>query len=427
MGVKYFSMFSGVGGFEYGIQRAFDNRPDIRNGAKDLPDDSTNTQESQVRAECVGYSEIDKYAIETYEHNWKGHINYGDATKINERELPDFDLLVGGFPCQAFSVAGKRLGFNETRGTLFFDIARILSHKRPRHLVLENVKGLLSHDSGKTFQTIVGVLTDLGYVVEWQVLNAKDFGVPQNRERVFIVGHLGTCENLVFPIQYKYDKTYNESMYWLSDELSAHTRQLLLRSEKEKQQGLSATQMQDLLTRVEQEVQQGKSVEVEREPEEVRQKPKGDIQKVEELGAFLESVNDTGTVRGVVCQPTEELLLLWHSGERPKTNTRRLQQQDISANGGQNGLIEKLRTNQHLSLLLAVQPYQGKLFFSIGDGRDWQFIYKQEVEELCKPTLSSILETDVDDKYFLSQDIANRLLQSQGTLAKKIGHADTNK
>lgn len=131
----------------------------------------------------------------------KGHTNYGDATTINERQLPDFDLLVGGFPCQAFSVAGKRHGFNDTRGTLFFDIARILKHKRPRHLVLENVKGLLSHDSGKTFQTILGVLTDLGYDVEWQVLNAKDFGVPQNRERVFIVGHLGgECARQVFPI-----------------------------------------------------------------------------------------------------------------------------------------------------------------------------------------------------------------------------------
>lgn len=166
-------MFSGIGGFELGIGD---------------------------RGKCVGYSEIDKYAIKTYEEHFD-HDNYGDATKINPRELPDFDLLVGGFPCQAFSVAGKRLGFNDTRGTLFFDIARILAEKRPRHLVLENVKGLLSHDSGKTFQTIVGVLTDLGYFVEWQVLNSKDFGVPQNRERVFIVGHLGgEPRRKVFPL-----------------------------------------------------------------------------------------------------------------------------------------------------------------------------------------------------------------------------------
>lgn len=200
--MKYFSMFSGVGGFELGIQRAFDNQHQGR-GDKVLQQEQPDTpsQPIQRTATCIGYSEIDKYAIETYEHNWKGHKNYGDATLINERELPDFNLLVGGFPCQAFSVAGKRAGFNDTRGTLFFDIARILKEKRPRHLVLENVKGLLSHDQGKTFQTILGVLTDLGYRVEWQVLNSKDFGVPQNRERVFIVGHLGNeCGRKVFPI-----------------------------------------------------------------------------------------------------------------------------------------------------------------------------------------------------------------------------------
>jgi|TARA_R100000093_G_scaffold68009_1_gene39492 DNA (cytosine-5)-methyltransferase 1 len=171
--MKYFSMFSGIGGFEKAI------------GDK---------------AKCIGYSEIDKYAIQIYEQHFN-HKNYGDATAINPCELPDFDLLVGGFPCQAFSVAGKRKGFDDTRGTLFFDIARICAEKRPRYLVLENVKGLLSHDSGKTFQTILGVLADLGYGVEWQVLNSKDFGVPQNRERVYIVGCLaGERWRQVFPI-----------------------------------------------------------------------------------------------------------------------------------------------------------------------------------------------------------------------------------
>lgn len=169
--LRYFSMFSGVGGFELGIG--------------DL-------------GECVGYSEIDKYAIMTYERHFK-HDNYGDATRIDEQQLPDFDLLVGGFPCQAFSVAGQRKGFDDTRGTLFFDIARILKHKRSKHLVLENVKGLLSHDSGKTFQTILGVLADLGYGVEWQVLNGKRW-IPQNRERVIIIGHLrAECGRKVLP------------------------------------------------------------------------------------------------------------------------------------------------------------------------------------------------------------------------------------
>lgn len=183
-------MFSGIGGFELGIQKALQPVRDT------------------IQAECIGYSEIDKYAIKVYERNFNGHKNYGDATAINPDGLPDFDLLVGGFPCQAFSVAGKRRGFDETRGTLFFDIARILKHKRPRHLVLENVKGLLSHDSGKTFQTILGVLADLGYRIEWQVLNSKDFGVPQNRERIYIVGHLGgDCGREVFPIRNTYQST----------------------------------------------------------------------------------------------------------------------------------------------------------------------------------------------------------------------------
>lgn len=191
--MKYFSMFSGIGGFELGIQKV---------GTK--PQNSTDTESGTPQHSfsplCVGYSEIDKYAIKVYERHFE-HRNYGNATTINATELPDFDLLVGGFPCQAFSIAGKRKGFDDTRGTLFFDIARILAEKRPRHLVLENVKGLLSHDSGKTFQTILGVLSDLGYRVEWQVLNSKDFGVPQNRERIYFIGHLrGECTGEVLPI-----------------------------------------------------------------------------------------------------------------------------------------------------------------------------------------------------------------------------------
>ena len=118
----------------------------------------------------------------------------GDVTEIRTSSLPDFDLLVGGFPCQAFSIAGKRRGFDDTRGTLFFEIARILQDKRPRYLLLENVKGLLSHDKGKTFQTILRVLSEMGYDVKWEILNSKNHGVPQNRERVYIKGYLrGEC------------------------------------------------------------------------------------------------------------------------------------------------------------------------------------------------------------------------------------------
>ena len=201
--MKFLSLFSGIGGFEKGIQQAYERlynlRPNELESGK-RPKELHNTSYKLQQWECVGYSEIDKYAVQVYDKQFK-HKNYGDITTINPKQLEDFDCLVGGFPCQSFSIAGKRKGFDDTRGTLFFDIARILAEKRPRLLVLENVKGLLSHDSGKTFSTIIGVLTDLGYFIEWQVLNSKNFGVPQNRERVFIVGHLGgERRRKVFPI-----------------------------------------------------------------------------------------------------------------------------------------------------------------------------------------------------------------------------------
>jgi len=226
--IKYFSAFTGIGGFELGIEQAYVemlNRN--QNGAgKENPEKNAQTGkglESEARKiivhsprragklfdrinderapACVGYSEIDKYAIQVYEKHFN-HKNYGDITKINAEELPDFDLFVGGFPCQAFSIAGLRRGFDDTRGTLFFDIARILQKKQPRLLLLENVKGLLSHNGGRTFKTIIATLTELGYDLQWQVLNSKNFGVPQNRERVFIVGNLrGTPRPEVFPVR----------------------------------------------------------------------------------------------------------------------------------------------------------------------------------------------------------------------------------
>ncbi len=197
--MRIFSTFTGIGGFEIGIQNAFNNLPDIRNRSEVLHGNSADTSEQPLRV--VGYSEIDKYAIKVYERNFQNVRNFGDITKINAKELPDFDCLVGGFPCQAFSIAGKRRGFDDTRGTLFFDLARILREKQPRYFVFENVKGLLSHDQGNTFRTIITTIDELGYDCQWSVLNSKNFGVPQNRERVYIVGHLrGTPRPQVFPI-----------------------------------------------------------------------------------------------------------------------------------------------------------------------------------------------------------------------------------
>ncbi len=178
--LRVFSTFTGIGGFEVGIHNAAQDSVDV---------------------ELVGYSEIDKYAVSVFNKHFKGVKNYGDITKIKAENLPDFDCLVGGFPCQAFSIAGKRAGFSDTRGTLFFDLARILQAKQPRLFVFENVKGLLNHDSGNTFKTIIKAIDELGYDCQWQVINSKNHGVPQNRERIIIVGHLrGSARPQVFPI-----------------------------------------------------------------------------------------------------------------------------------------------------------------------------------------------------------------------------------
>ena len=227
--MRYVSLFAGIGGFDLALSR--------------------------LGHECVYANEWDKYAAQIYEKNFchssyrskdggeqenqegndetgeglesekgekianekrpiskhsnsnTGHgavccIDRRSITDVPASVIPDHELLVGGFPCQAFSIAGKRRGFEDTRGTLFFDIARILKAKRPAYLLLENVKGLLSHDSGRTFKTIIAALVELRYDLQWQVLNSKNFGVPQNRERVFIIGHLrGQPRPKVFPLR----------------------------------------------------------------------------------------------------------------------------------------------------------------------------------------------------------------------------------
>jgi DNA (cytosine-5)-methyltransferase 1 len=179
--MNFLDLFAGIGGFRMGMEMA---------GHK-----------------CVGYVEIDKFARKSYEaiFDTKGEWTAHDIRTVSDDDLRLFrgkvDVICGGFPCQAFSVAGKRLGFEDTRGTLFFEIARFAKEIQPRYLFLENVKGLLSHDKGRTFETILLTLDELGYDAEWQVLNSAHFGVPQNRERVFIIGHLrGQRTRKVFPI-----------------------------------------------------------------------------------------------------------------------------------------------------------------------------------------------------------------------------------
>lgn len=159
-GFKYIDLFAGIGGFHLAM--------------------------SSFGAECVFASEWDSFAAKVYETNF-GIKPFGDITKIDESDIPEHDILCGGFPCQAFSISGKQMGFEDTRGTLFFDIARIVKHHKPKILFLENVKNLAKHDKGNTLKTIVKTLHDLNYTVKYRVLNASDFGLPQNRERIFIV------------------------------------------------------------------------------------------------------------------------------------------------------------------------------------------------------------------------------------------------
>lgn len=178
--MKFLDLFAGIGGFRIGMESA--------------------------GHECIGFCEVDKFARASYKaiHDTKGEIELHDITTVSDdtiRGIGHVDVICGGFPCQAFSIAGARRGFEDTRGTLFFEIARFASILKPRYLFLENVKGLLNHDKGNTFEVILSALDELGYDVEWQVLNSKNFGVPQNRERVFIIGHLrGGSGRKVFPL-----------------------------------------------------------------------------------------------------------------------------------------------------------------------------------------------------------------------------------
>lgn len=179
--MNFLDLFSGIGGFRLGLEQ---------NGHTP-----------------VGYVEIDKFARQSYNamFDTSGEWTATDITKVTDEEWRKFngsvDIIAGGFPCQAFSIAGKRLGFlDSTKGTLFFEIARAAKQIKPRYLFLENVKGLLNHDSGNTFRTILDTLDELGYDVEWRIINSKNHGVAQNRERVYIIGHLrGDGGREVFP------------------------------------------------------------------------------------------------------------------------------------------------------------------------------------------------------------------------------------
>ena len=182
--MRFFSMFSGVGGFELGLEA----------GARDA---------GAARPVLAGWSEIDPWARAVHRARFPGTgaLNLGDARLVVWEAAPGFDLLCAGFPCQSFSRAGRRDGFGDPRGSLFFEVLRAAGAKRPAHLLLENVRGLLENDGGRTFEVVLGTLGELGYRLEWEVLDSKRFGVPQSRERVYVVGHLGGGPaRAVFPL-----------------------------------------------------------------------------------------------------------------------------------------------------------------------------------------------------------------------------------
>ncbi len=172
--IRFIDLFAGMGGFRLGFEQA----------AKSLG----------INTECVFSSEIKEHAIKVYKDNFN-EIPSGDITQISEFDIPDFDILLAGFPCQAFSSAGKRQGFLETRGTLFFEIERVLQEKKPEAFILENVEGLINHDKeknsdpiGRTLSTILTTLKELGYNIDWQLFDSSEYGLAQARKRVFIVG-----------------------------------------------------------------------------------------------------------------------------------------------------------------------------------------------------------------------------------------------
>ena len=214
---NFIDLFAGIGGIRTGFEKVFKDNSNF-----------------------VFSSEIDKYAQISYEVNF-GEKPFGDITQINEEEIKNHDIILAGFPCQAFSIAGLRKGFEDTRGTLFFDVARIAQYHKPKVIFLENVKGFVNHDKGNTFKVVRETLEDMGYTVFFKVLNAKDFGVPRNRERIYIVAFLKNNIDFSFPEPTRKEikvgdilENIVDSKYTISDKLWAgHQR----RKEEHKQKG----------------------------------------------------------------------------------------------------------------------------------------------------------------------------------------------
>jgi len=404
MNIVLVELFSGIGGF-----------------AKGLTDAGFNITNHY-------FSEIDKHAIANYKYNYKNAEHIGSVLNVSGADIrakhpTDKIILTFGWPCQDNSIAGKRKGQRSgTRSGLLFEAVRIIDGLRPQHFIAENVKGLFSVNEGIDFYEAVRVLTYLNsdspqYTVEMQLLNTS-WLLPQNRERTYFVGHsIGTNSKRVFPItesdintkippEYEY-----ETMYTLPKKFIVE-----IFREGQENERWEKKFLQRMLKRIFQKIQTGEFIEHKEESDLLRQIAKGDIQKTSVFLEDASSRNINGEIYRVVQLPTEEMLLLWLEGGTTSVNFRFLQSEDLSFDCGQNGFKERVSRGEHGSLLFSVQSYQGKLFYCIGDGKNWENVYIKEMGIICNtPTLSHILEQDVSKEYYLSEKTIRGLLKGQAT------------
>lgn len=386
--MNYLDLFSGIGGFRLGLEQA------------------------GFKFGWEGHSEIDKYAEQIYQRHYPESECLGDVKAIDPTKLPKLNLITFGFPCQDISIAGKRGGLRASRSGLFFEAMRIIEVAKPDIFIFENVKGLFSSSEGRDFEIILRTIADLGvYDCEWQLLNTRWF-LPQNRERIYFIGIRKDLQyKSIFPIipdRYIREVEY-EKVYEMSQGLSQIVKAFF---ERQEIQGQTHKMVQELFQRICKGIQQKKAKEIGRENEEIRQLGKESISEVETIIQRAFGNNNTGEVFGVVQIPTEEMLLLWDRGSESTYSFRFLQSEDYSFDNRQNGFPSWLRGRESFPMLLAVQFYKGKLFYSCGNGRNWTKIYIQEVGR-CQQTLSDILEEQVARKYFLSEKAIKGLMKGQ--------------
>jgi len=361
----------------------------------------------------IWHAEIDKYASAVHEYHYFDMRNYGDATKIKTSELPNTDIITFGWPCQDNSIAGKRKGHRDgTRSNLLTEAVRIIGAQKPKYFIAENVPGLFSVNGGYDFYEAIRLFTDIGYDCQWQVLNTGGF-LPQNRERIYIIGIRKDLPfKSIFPIipdKYIHREVQYEKVYEVSEELSRVFKAFF---ERQKVQGQSYKMVQELFKRISKSVEQKASPEIERETEEIRQFGKEGLSEAETIVSCASGNDNSGRLYNVVQIPTTEMLLLWDRGSTSSYRFRFIQPEDCTFDDRQNEFSERIRKGEFGTLLLSVQFYKGKLFYSLGDGRNWTKIYIQEVGR-WRQTLSDILEENVDPKYFLSEKAMQGLMKGQ--------------